>query len=391
MTIKRFSIGECVFLLLICISLIPIIDGTINFGQAPIVSFIFSCFYFLILMISAYRRKFFIQNKLVFKVLFFWVLIMLVRTVEFNYDYFRGIFVSPYLFMPFTFPFIVGVFEFSDLKKCIRYIHLINILCIFFFVIDLNFNLSGREGAIGFHENLSHYLAFPNFLLMFYFLRLTSFQKITSIVVFIMGLLLSVYLARRSLSGIYMCAAMLAVILLIYQTRSVIGLFSLVFCLSIMIVAMYYLYSNGQDIYAGLLDRLYEESRGSVVYDFNKSMTDIDLVIGKGIGGSYYLLTSDMDESVLGSHRNIIESGFLNLILYGGYIAVFIFALIYVGAIYNGYFRSENMLAKAFATLLVLHLLEFYPAGILFFNIHFLLIWIGIAQCYNKKFLQLKD
>lgn len=392
MTISKPSVGEYIFLMLIGVSVVPVVDLSINFGQAPAVSFIFTFIYIFLLLIAVGRGRLFISNGILFKALLMWVIVMLVRGFEFGYDYFRGLVISPYLFMPFTLPFIVRLFDVRDLRKCITYIHGLNLLFIAFFLYKLSFIVSRGEGVVAYLETITHNLAFPNFLLMFYFFRLTSFQKIISFSVYAIGLLVSIYFARRSLSWTYVCAGVISVLLGLYQIRTYLrsSPFTLMFSMLAVAITIGFLVQSGQDFYGGLLDRMNEDSRGTIVYDFKKDMTSSDLTFGKGIGGSYYLWTTYMPD-LEGDYRNIIESGYFNLILYGGYIIVLLLAIIYLKAIYNGFFKSDNMLAKAFAALMVLHVLELYPAGVLFFNLYFLIIWVGVCMCYDRKFLAMRD
>jgi hypothetical protein len=66
---------------------------------------------------------------------------------------------------------------------------------------------------------------------------------------------------------------------------------------------------------------------------------------------------------------------------------LFISMLLMVPAAIKGWFRSKNILTKAFAAYIFISILELYPFGIPAFSMHFLMIWIGVAMC-NSKYMR---
>lgn len=392
MIVRKPSIGEVILLLVLFVSIVPVADATFGIGQAPALTFICVAAYLWLLGVSFTRGQIYFDQGWMSRLLLFWILVMLARGFEPNYEYLRGLVVSPYIFLPFTLPFIVGLLRISDIRRCIGYVAVMNVAYLIFVMLNYDFLSSRGEGATALLENISHFMGFPNFLLLFYFSRLSKFEKLLSIVVFALGLYLALAFARRGLTWSYAWAGVLAVIVNFLDLRRLLkaNLVTVIIMVSTLFAALFIFLKNSQQILAPLIDRLYEDSRGSIIYDFFKDMTVFDMWFGRGIGGSYYLWTTKMmDHS--GDYRNIIESGWLNLILYGGYILLVLVGVIYVRAIYNGLFRSKNQLAKAFSAMILLHLIQAYPAGVFFFDLYFLLVWIGVCLCLNRSFIDAGD
>ena len=135
------------------------------------------------------------------------------------------------------------------------------------------------------------------------------------------------------------------------------------------------------------------DNRSDLLEDYNNSLSAYDLTFGRGIGGTYFSSVQiDLNAEGQGSNnRNVIEAGYLMMILNGGYIYLILLLTIYLKAIYNGIVKSNNSIAKAFSAFIFLHILELYPSGVIWFNMRFLLIWMCIAMCYSKVFLNYKD
>lgn len=386
------STGVAMFLLVTMTSFVQIIDAIWSFGQAPIVAGAIACAYLFVMVKTVVRGRLGWWGGWLQGLLLLWLVVMLIRGFSADYDFLRGLFVSPYLFLPFTLPFAAGGFGIAEARRYIGLVGFVG-LC---FLASAFFNLgaiSSREaGVVGFIENASHSMAYPTFFLLFYFSRIENYQRIIAVLVFFIGLYLAISFGRRSLTWTFAWAGIFALILNIYDGKQFLRRHpgALLAVIGAICVAVAYLISGWEKIMSPLLERIAEDSRSSVLYDFASGMSFSESLVGRGIGGEYYLWTTNL--SVFESdYRNIIEIGWLNLVLYGGWILLSLVAVIYVRAAYLGLFRSNNQLCKAFAALILLHALESYPAGVFFFNAHFLLIWFGVAICFYRSLREMTD
>lgn len=114
--------------------------------------------------------------------------------------------------------------------------------------------------------------------------------------------------------------------------------------------------------------------------------------IGKGMNGTYFcpLFIPDTDSEPV-EDRDLIECGYLQMVLKGGYISVIIFFMIALPAVYLGIFRSNNSLSKACGVLIILWLIDMIPYGIPSFSIRYILVWLAIGVCYSPSARMLTD
>jgi len=228
------------------------------------------------------------------------------------------------------------------------------------------------------------------------FRKINKKKKFISILVFIVGLLLSVLAARRSLTWTFGWALIISVFVN-YFDRSSNYLVKLRFIFTFLFAGFFIYFGFDyveKNLLGNLNERLYVDSRSTVIEDFNNDMSSTDMFLGRGIGGTYNLLQTDFifdfDEQRV-DERNIIESGYLNLVLYGGYLYVFLLAVVLMKAIYNGFFRSNNMLSKISASYILIFLIEAFPAGVMMFNIRFYILWFCVVLCWNSNVYQMED
>jgi hypothetical protein len=390
--LRKRSIGERLFITLMVISIIPLVALIFDMPKLILIKVIFFMPYYLyVFFLFFIKKEKNLEKSLFFLGLLLWTIIILARSMEPNYAYVKKLIESPYIFLPYTFPFVARYFSIADIKKFYLLIHFTNIIYLCLFV--LYATMPNMKFDPSFTETSSHDLAFPNFLLLLSFPKLTTKQKVVSIVVFFVGLFLSIICARRGLIWMFAWAGALSIFINLNTKNSALKKISIFTLAAILALLFYFLFINyEQQIFGLLLNRIDEDSRGGILDDFHKDMDIFDYTFGRGIGGTYSSRMTDVDgDWIKSGQRNIIEAGYLTIVLEGGYIYLILLLIIYLKAMYNGFLKSNNLIAKAFALFILLHILELYPAGVLWFNMRFLLIWICIAMCYNKTFLNCTD
>lgn len=154
----------------------------------------------------------------------------------------------------------------------------------------------------------------------------------------------------------------------------------------ILCAAYFVLHSSWFDY---LFHRGMQDSRSSVDDAMLSQMDIWDFIIGKGLNGRYYCPTYLGD--YLKGWRYGTETGFYNIVLKGGYIMAFTYILLLAIPAYKGLFKSRNYLCKAGGFYILLSLLELYPFGWLEFSIKFLIIWMMVVLCMNRKVLKMDN
>lgn len=126
-----------------------------------------------------------------------------------------------------------------------------------------------------------------------------------------------------------------------------------------------------------LQNRASDNTRYWVEHDFYKDMTGLDWIVGRGSEGLIY-------SSELG-YRPIIETGYLNMILHGGVIYLFLYLYLLLSAAWKG-LRSKNPLLKSMALYILISVACLYPGGHLSFSLNTMALWICVACCSKRNF-----
>ena len=205
------------------------------------------------------------------------------------------------------------------------------------------------------------------------------------LIAYVGSVLIQVFLARRgglATSVLYLALAWLMYLLNDKNTSKFKTIILLAFAISI----SYLLFNNmAESLFANLLERGIEDSRAGVENSFYADMdSQADWWFGRGWFGQYY-------EPLSGIHRSSIETGFLALILRGGYLYLIPYVLILGLSFYNGYFRSKNLFCKSFAIMCLMQIVCLYPWGWPTFSFLHFVIWLGVWVCNSKRLRQMSD
>jgi hypothetical protein len=132
------------------------------------------------------------------------------------------------------------------------------------------------------------------------------------------------------------------------------------------------------------------ESRESVIEmffdDFNK--TPGDWIWGRGLFGEFN--GGDLGAKETGL-RDLIENGYLFLILKGGWIYLGLLILISLKAIYLGLFKSSNVLVKGLALLLIIFYIDMIGYGIPGISLKYMMVFVAISGCNSKRLRSYSD
>lgn len=163
----------------------------------------------------------------------------------------------------------------------------------------------------------------------------------------------------------------------------------LIICIAVM--GVLYVVRNMDTTFSMLNQRLEVNNREDVNADFIDDISrGLDWIWGRGVNGSYINKSyyTDMD---FGAARTGLETGYLFIILTSGVIGLFCYLWIMLKAAWKGWYRSNNMLCKAFALYIAIGVVSLIPFGLPAFSVQFLLYWIGVAFCLNNRTRSLSD
>lgn len=212
--------------------------------------------------------------------------------------------------------------------------------------------------------------------------------------VLILGFLTATIHARRNLmltSGCYMMvgAAQLMFGSVIKSTGNRIivtmtCIFTLLCCTGFYMV-------NDRGMFAKITGRFGDNTREYVFlhYFADFGMHPEDLITGRSMLGTYECPGVE-GESGNDGQRGVVESGYLNTILKGGFIYLALYISIMAIAAKKG-FKSANILGKAGAWMLVFQLIDMAYFGIHSFNLKSYMLWMVVAICLNNELMQKSD
>lgn len=240
-------------------------------------------------------------------------------------------------------------------------------------------------------EYFAKILSIPMGFIMLTYTYHSLRRKLFALFVIVVGAGFALFRARRALLFMTVSPLVFAYILYLYRGRQklIIIVFSVFIGALLIFYGMKVYNDNRQGMFALITERIYEDTRSGVEYNFYRDMTTRDWIIGKGINGQYYSPGIDLGDTT--GYRGMIETDYLNIILKGGIISLVLLILIALPAVIKGLFFSKNLLAKAAAFWIIIWFMQLYPANVNSFSLNHILVWISIAICYSKEIRNYSD
>lgn len=286
-------------------------------------------------------------------------------------------------------------FKLIMLKKLFEIIAVMGIvflvLAFFNFPILLNPDLTDLD-SLGMVEAYAKYLVFPIGILAMNFDLLSKRYKVLVIITLLSILFIAVFRARRGLILIQLSIISISFILYFVKSNRKLGiLFSSIFLLLFLVT---YFSSNTDLLELSFLENIsergFENTRNYVENCFFKDMTSMDWVVGKGFNAGYHCPGID-DAIFKDGIRTVIETDFLQLIMVGGVINLFLLFLCILPALYLGLFDSNNIMVKSFVLWVFIWMISLYPANVYSLNLYHISVWICVGFCYSKSFRKLSQ
>jgi hypothetical protein len=210
---------------------------------------------------------------------------------------------------------------------------------------------------------------------------MTKKQKIFSFISLGLVLMTMMFTARRGGIFSFVLILLFTVYLYVFYSGKSSKVLKLLFVFSIIgfSALIYFLYAD--TAFSLLSARLGEDSRSGVEEYFFNSFRGktFDWIFGRGLNGTYYCPLFE------NSQRDIIETGYLFLILKGGIINLAFYLFFLMRSAYLGLFKSNNKLLKGMALYLLAHVIFLYPFGVPSFDIEYLLVWIFVLYCHSRS------
>lgn len=222
---------------------------------------------------------------------------------------------------------------------------------------------------------------FPGFLCLFCRKYLNKTSTILFVIACLLQLFIVMYMARRG-----SILLMLLNFLCFWYIYNRSNFFIKIIKVLGIIIILYVVWSNYDgSMFSILLERQNVDSRGGLVDAFINDMTLSDWIFGRGLFGQYY------DVEVVGGYRNGLEVGFLHLILKGGLLYLIPYVIILLISVYNGLFKSCNILCRAFGSIALVRAVSLISFGVPFFTIQEFIVWVGVFLCNSSIYRNMSD
>lgn len=323
--------------------------------------------------------------KTVFILFLCYELIMVIRGWSFSYDDIKDYMQSGTVLWPFIIPLFVffdkNIVSFGLLFKWIYYI------AVFFLVVtlifpSLIFQRVTAETFIGFFVPCGFLLLNATYL---------RNRKVNiSFLIFFISIISLTYLARRS-GLVTLLGFVISAYFLNMMNKSKARLFRylpLVIIIGLFLLFSQYFDNSREVLFEKIHSRITEDTRSDLFTMFFYDLRD-NVLLGKGMNATYYfpLFESEIDGAIYGAvqYRHIIENGYLQLMLTGGVVHIFLFLLILIPAAFKGIFMSSNQFAKSCGVIILLRLFDMFLYGLPNLSLPYILVWICVGVCFKSS------
>jgi hypothetical protein len=323
--------------------------------------------------------------KFVFTLFIIYQLVIVVRGFSLSYKDIKDYLQTYYIFWPFIIPLFIffnkDIPTFGFLFKWIYYSG------IFFLVISLFFPflILTRSTA----ETFIAIIIPCGFLLLNATYLRTRKVNISFLIISISIIALT-YLARRSsvvtLVGFVISSYFLN--LINKSNAKIFRYFPLIIIIIFFILFSSFFENSKEVLLNKMTSRISEDTRTGVFNRFFYYLKD-DMTFGNGMNGVYYcpMWETEIDGELFGEveYRNLIENGYLQLMLTGGVVHIVLFLLVLLPSAIKGIFMSSNQFVKACGIVIFLRLIDMLLYGMPSLSLAYILVWICVGVCYKTS------
>jgi O-antigen ligase len=324
--------------------------------------------------------------SVVFDILMIWIFISMTRSIlemraindaiPFVFSNYMGLALFPVLF------FILGINPnyFYPINK------LISIYIFFAFIFSLIYIQSFE---------LQLYLVYPLFFIILTIPLRTTWGKILIVVISIVVIAVSLTNRAGILRILFSYSIVVAFYVLQYVRINKKLLYSLVFIVLLIPVVALYLGIQGQSIFQVILGdddtpysqlNPYADTRTFLYYEVLQDLQANDaFLFGKGLNAGYN------SASFQTYNREVVEVGFLQILMKTGIVGFILYISIIVSAVFKAIGKSRNLFIKALGLLLTGYIIMLFIENQIAYNLLNIIIWLVVGICHSEKLRKLDD
>ncbi len=399
MLTNKIKDANPVYMFIISLTLISLVE-VLNYQFEFLPGFIFNALEFLFVGVFIFYSTKLINDfnfenwyaKIIFIILLIYQIITIIRGLQdFDYDHLKKFIQIDYPFWPSIIPIFLCFNKSTE--TMISLIKAFLALGVLFLVVGLiDYPLITQRA---FAESFIQPIAFT---CGFLFLNAKYLSKKNSTIAFltlIICTLVFVYLARRNAIVSY---AMYILVGLFFVVKNLTGntfIRSIPIFVGLTLILLFGLDYMPASLTERLNNRLTEDSRSIVFDNFFLAMQEHEM-FGKGVNGKYYCpidaeTTEDGVTFTEVKNRDVIENGYLQLMLTGGYVYIALFVLMLLPAALLGILGSKNQFSQAAGFVILLWLIDMSIFGLPRLILQYVFVWICAGICYKKSIRHLSN
>lgn len=329
------------------------------------------------------------------------IILLFVSIVNFELNYPHLITQQAY-FLPYLFPFLILIgINLETFHKIYQYLYLGCFLALLFLISNsygFIFNTAEVYGKM--HDDadsavwgglffwLSMVIAGCPFYMaisVYYMSHITkgNFHKSVIALTILISIIFALSFGRRmaALSGIVFLFSPLLINVFISKNRK--KYFFLLFFLCLLLS---FFFSQIIELFPILEKRLDIDTRGGLIDDLIIDFNIWDWIWGRGLDATYRSPSGLGGDSI----RNMVESGYLDIILHAGLIYLVLFVYIMLRAVYLGMLKGRNIIVKSAGLYLLIHLIMMCTQARPYFSLDYLMVYIAICICGSKKWRKME-
>lgn len=353
-----------------------------------------------IFLIAFRNRKLFKEVsksiRLIYSLMILWGLIVIVRSFSFSLQDWVTNFGNVYMAFAWLVPLtmIIGL-KIENWNIVFKAIHfMFNLMIIAFLLLPF---------YSGIKTEWTWLLRPVNFILLVCFMHYNVINRLKIYLVIFIYIIIAIKVAQR-MEFLYLFLVIGLILLDKLFTVKIKKKF-LKYILAVFIIVFGLVFTVGYEFVSNTI-AMFIDFQDSRTFLFTELFHELSLtgekLIGRGSLGTYYSFffegtrkhyermgftgwEGDLPD------RITVEVGYLQMILKGGFIMLFLNVSIYINTIYKGIFKSNNKFIKrlgySILVLSFLSLVSFRPA----FTPTFIIFWIAVGTIQNKKYREMSD
>ena len=301
-----------------------------------------------------------------------------------------------YYALPLLLPLIsmLGIRKPEEMKKIYHYLFTGCVVCVIHFLINgrnFVFNTTGvlrgmdADADLGLYEflrqvTLGQYLIVP--LFVYYAIRKVENHYHFLLISFalILSTIITALFGRRMAT-----ATILIMFFMPLFVNFVFGKHKFLYfiIMAVFLIGLIDLFDKIADLFPILSERLTDNTREDFQKQVFRQYEGLDFLFGRGVSATY--------QDSLQGERGHMEAGYLSIIMREGIVYLLLYIYVLLVPAYRALIKGKNIFIKASGLFLVFECAQIAVAGMRTWSLPFMMVFIAISQCSDKRLRTTKD